>query len=117
MIEPGTLVGTLTLVLVVIGGVLMLLRRFLPQVGKRLQFADRLQHQGILALTPQCSVALVRIGQETLVLGVTPHAVTLLTKSPVVDRTENEQDRKTFTDRKDEEMQDSTSLEQLEAGR
>lgn len=66
-------------------GVVAIARRFAPQLGRRLQRAGRLQHLGLLSLTPQCSVALVRIGQETLVLGLTPHAVTLLTKTHTTD--------------------------------
>ena len=56
-------------------------QRLLPKLGRRSQAADRLQTLGFLPLTPQCSVALVRVGHETLVLGLTPHAVTLLTKT------------------------------------
>ena len=81
MIESHAIIGTLTLAFVGLAGVLLLVRWWAPQFKQRMQFAGRLQREGLLALTPQCSVALVRIGQETLVLGVTPHTVTLLTKT------------------------------------
>jgi flagellar biogenesis protein FliO len=55
--------------------------RVLPRLRQRMQAAGRLQMLGHLALSPQCSVALIRVGAETLVLGVTPQSVTLLTKS------------------------------------
>ena len=114
MIEPGTLIGALTLVLIGMGGVVVLLRRFAPQLGRRLQLADRLQHQGLLSLTPQCSVALVRVGQETLVLGVTPHAVTLLTKAQGISDQGDKQDGRTSSERrKDLEMQASLFSEKL----
>jgi flagellar biogenesis protein FliO len=58
-----------------------------------LQRAGRLQHLGFLSLTPQCSVALVRIEREILVLGVTPHAVTLLTKTHDPNAKEEERNR------------------------
>ncbi|MBI3304281.1 MAG: flagellar biosynthetic protein FliO [Deltaproteobacteria bacterium] len=81
MTEVGQVIGALALVLAGMVGVALLIRRFLPQLGSRYRPAGPLQHLGLLALTPQCSVALVRAGQETLVLGLTPHAVTLLTKA------------------------------------
>jgi flagellar biogenesis protein FliO len=81
MSESGAMSGILALVLIGVIGIAVVMRRFAPQWGQRLQLAGRLQHVGLLSLTPQCSVALVRIGQETLVLGLTPHAITLLTKT------------------------------------
>ncbi|MGE0679675.1 MAG: FliO/MopB family protein [Candidatus Binatia bacterium] len=81
MNEPGTIIGVLALALVGFLGVVAIVRRFAPQLGQRLQRAGRLQHLGSLSLTPQCSVALVRIEGEILVLGLTPHTVTLLTKA------------------------------------
>ncbi len=56
-------------------------RRYLPLLGKNFRPRGSLKQLGILALTPQCSVALVQAGEETLVLGLTPHNVTLLTKA------------------------------------
>ena len=81
MNEPGTVIGMLALILVGLFGVVAIVRRFAPQLGQRLQRAGRLQQLGFLSLTPQCSVALVRIEREILVLGLTPHTVTLLTKT------------------------------------
>lgn len=116
MIEPGTIIGTLALVLVAMGGVIVLLRRLAPQLGRRLQLASRLQHQGLLSLAPQCSVALVRVGQETLVLGVTPHAVTLLTKAQLSDQEEKQGGETSAEQRKSAEMQDSFLAEKFEVG-
>jgi len=81
MNESGAVFGTLALVLICLIGVMILVRRFAPHWGQRLQLTSRLQHLGLLSLTPQCSVALIQIGPEILVLGVTPHTVTLLTKA------------------------------------
>jgi len=39
------------------------------------------QHLGTLPLTPQSSLALVRVYKETLVLGITAQSVTLLAKA------------------------------------
>ncbi len=57
------------------------MQRLLPRLKQRVQAAGRLQMLGLLALTPQCSVALVQAGRETLVLGVTTQTVTLLMKT------------------------------------
>jgi flagellar biogenesis protein FliO len=91
MNEPGTVIGALGLALIGLLGVIAIVRRFAPQLGQRLQGAGRLQHLGLLSLTPQCSVALVQIGREILVLGLTPHTVTLLTKTH--DPNANEEER------------------------
>jgi flagellar biogenesis protein FliO len=90
MNEPGTVIGALALVLIGLLGIVAIVRRFAPQLGQRLQRAGRLQHLGFLSLTPQCSVALVRIEREILVLGLTPHVVTLLTKTHDSDAEEEE---------------------------
>jgi flagellar biogenesis protein FliO len=90
MNEPGTIIGALALALVGLLGVVAVVRRFAPQLGQRLQRAGRLQHLGLLSLTPQCSVALVRVEREILVLGLTPHAVTLLTKTHDPDAKDKE---------------------------
>jgi flagellar biogenesis protein FliO len=81
MTELGRMGGALLLLVAGIVGVALLARRFLPLLGQKYRPEGTLQHLGLLALTPQCSVALVRAGQETLILGLTPHSVTLLTKS------------------------------------
>lgn len=78
--ELGRMIGTLFLLLAGVVGVAILARRFLPLNGQRNPRQGPLQPLGLLALTPQCSVALVQAGQDTLVLGLTPQTVTLLTK-------------------------------------
>ena len=55
--------------------------RWLPFAGRRSVLGTALQHLGTLPLTTQSSLALVRVYNETLVLGITPHSVTLLTKA------------------------------------
>jgi flagellar biogenesis protein FliO len=81
------------LVLVLVGfiGLAFAVQRFLPRLGRRFQLMGRLQALGVLTLTPQCSVALVRAGGETLVLGLTPQSVTLLTKLPAASPLESEE--------------------------
>jgi flagellar biogenesis protein FliO len=81
MIAMGQFVGPLVLVLAGMIAVAILARRFLPTLGRPYRAEGSLQRLGLLALTPQCSVALVRAGQDTLVLGLTPQSVTLLTKA------------------------------------
>jgi len=61
------------------------IQKFVLQLGQRFRAAEYIKPLGLLTLTPQCSVAVVRAGRETLVLGLTPHAVTLLTKTPADD--------------------------------
>jgi flagellar biogenesis protein FliO len=75
------MMGTFSLLLAGIVGLAFIARRLLPLLGQRYQPRSSLKHLGTLALTPQCSVALVEAGQETLVLGLTPHHVTLLAKA------------------------------------
>jgi flagellar biogenesis protein FliO len=82
MAETGLLGQTGVIVLVSLIGLACGVRRFCPQVSQRFRARNHLESLGLLALTPQCSVALVRAGQEMLVLGVTPQAVTLLAKMP-----------------------------------
>jgi flagellar biogenesis protein FliO len=105
MNEPGTVIGALGLVLIGLLGVVAFVRRFAPQLGQRLQRAGRLQHLGVLSLTPQCSVALVRIEREILVLGLTPHAVTLLTKTYDLDAKEEEHKGATAKEQRSETRQ------------
>lgn len=90
MHEPESLMGVLGLLLISLLGVVAIVRRFAPQLGQRFHRAGRLKHLGCLSLTPQCSVALVRIGREILVLGLTPQAVTLLTKTHESDAKDEE---------------------------
>ena len=61
--------------------------RWLPLAGRSSAVGAALQHLGTLPLTAQSSLTLVRVYNETLVLGITPHSVTLLTKAP--DRNSN----------------------------
>lgn len=79
--ETVRMMGTLSLVLAGIVSLAVIARRFLPLLGQKYQPESPLKHLSTLALTPQCSIALVRAGQETLVLGLTSHSVTLLTKA------------------------------------
>ena len=73
----------LSLAFVIAGmvGLAFVARRYLPLLGKKFRPRGPLKQLGVLALTPQCSVALVQAGEETLVLGLTPHNVTLLAKA------------------------------------
>jgi flagellar biogenesis protein FliO len=80
MAEFGSMMSALALVVATVFGVALLVRYFLPVFAQRSGGEGPLQRLGLLALTPQCSVALVRVGQETLVLGLTAHSMTLLTK-------------------------------------
>ena len=81
MTEIGQMAGALLLVLSSLFGGVFFLRRLAPHIMQRYQTAEALQHLGLLTLTPQCSVALVRARQDILVLGLTPQTVTLLTKA------------------------------------
>lgn len=68
---------------VVLGGMVLLAIiawRLSPLFGQKGRQAGSLARLGTLALTPQCSIALVRVGQETLVVGLTPQSVSLLAK-------------------------------------
>ena len=55
--------------------------RWLPFASHRSTAGAALQHLGTLPLSTQSSLALVRVYNETLVLGITAHSVTLLTKT------------------------------------
>jgi flagellar biogenesis protein FliO len=58
-----------------------LVGRWLPFAARRSAIGASLQHIATLPLTPQSSVALIRVYDETLVLGITAQRVTLLTKA------------------------------------
>ena len=58
-----------------------LMSRWLPFSRCPAAIGASLQHIGTLPLTAQSSLALVRVYNETLVLGITPQSVTLLTKA------------------------------------
>lgn len=55
-------------------------RRVFPSLGRRSAFGGALEHLGSLPLTAHSSLALVRLYKETLLLGVTPQSITLLSK-------------------------------------
>ena len=80
MAELGSMMSALALVVAAVFGVALLVRRLLPVFAQHSRGDRSPKRLGMLALTPQCSVAVVRVGQETLVLGLTAHNVTLLTK-------------------------------------
>ena len=56
------------------------LRRLMPTFGRRISAGGALEHLASLPLTAQSSLALVRLHKETLLLGITPQSITLLTK-------------------------------------
>src|SRR5258705_6640635 len=72
--------GVVLLLVGLLAGIYVI-QKFIPHLGQRLRAAEHIKPLGLLTLTPQCSVAVIRAGRETLVLGLTPHAVTLLTKT------------------------------------
>ncbi len=70
--------------LLVTGGLILVAvvaHRLLPLLKRNGGPNHPLKHLGSLALTPQCSVALVQIGGETLILGIGAQSVSLLAKA------------------------------------
>ena len=61
-------------------GLSALMQRFLPALGRRGNLAGALEHLGTMPLTAQSSLALVKLHDETLLLGITPQSITLLAK-------------------------------------
>lgn len=57
-----------------------LLSRLIPSLGPRASAGGALEHLGALPLTTQSSLALIRLHDETLLLGITAQSVTLLTR-------------------------------------
>jgi flagellar biogenesis protein FliO len=55
-----------------------LLRRLFPTLKRRASIDGALEHLASLPLTAQSCLALVRLHQETLLLGITPQSITLL---------------------------------------
>ncbi len=55
-------------------------RRVFPSLRRRSAFNGALEHLGSLPLTAHSSLALVRLYKETLLLGITPQSITLLSK-------------------------------------
>ncbi len=76
----------LSLFIVFILGLAYAARRFLPLLRDKYRSRGILRHHGTLALTSQCSVALVQAGRETLILGLTPNSVTLLGRTTEDER-------------------------------
>ena len=63
-----------------LSGCAVLLQRLMPALRRRGNLGNALEHLGTLPLTAQSSLALVRLHGETLLLGITPQHITLLTK-------------------------------------
>jgi flagellar biogenesis protein FliO len=80
MAEVMRTLSIFALLLISAASLWLIARRLLPLCGQSQRPESPLRHLGTLPLTPPCSVALVRAGQETLVLGLTSQSVTLLTK-------------------------------------
>jgi len=56
-------------------------RRLWQALSRRSATRGALEHLGSLPLTAQSSLALVRLNKETLLLGISPQGITLLTKN------------------------------------
>jgi len=56
-------------------------RRLWQALSRRTATLGTLEHLGSLPLTAQSSLALVRLNKETLLLGISPQGITLLTKT------------------------------------
>jgi flagellar biogenesis protein FliO len=67
-----------------LSGCAALLQRLMPVLRRRGNLGNALEHLGSLPLTAQSSLALVRLQDETLLLGITPQSITLLTKVSAV---------------------------------
>lgn len=55
-------------------------QRWFPALGRRSALGGALEQLASLPLTPQSSLVLVRFHQETLLLGITPQSIVLLSK-------------------------------------
>ena len=64
-----------------LGVLIECVRRLMPTFGRRVYAGSALEHLASLPLTAQSSLALVRLHKETLLLGITPQSITLLTKA------------------------------------
>jgi flagellar biogenesis protein FliO len=53
----------------------------MPALSRQRTIGNALVHLGTLPLTAQSSLSLVRLHDETLLLGITPQNITLLTKT------------------------------------
>jgi flagellar biogenesis protein FliO len=63
-------------------GARALLQRFAGVFNRRQTAGGALEHLATLPLSPQPSLVLVRLGQQTLLLGATAHNISLLASSP-----------------------------------
>jgi flagellar biogenesis protein FliO len=63
-----------------IAGLAAFIRRIVPALARRSAVAGALEHLASLPLTAHSSLALVRLNKQTLLLGITPQGITLLTK-------------------------------------
>jgi len=70
-------------------------KRFLPRLNLRPNLGCVLEQLASLPVGPQCSVSVIRAGDEKLVIGITPHSITLLSKSGFPPTAE--EDKKTET--------------------
>jgi flagellar biogenesis protein FliO len=62
------------------GAMSAFIHKILPALGRRSALNGALEHLASLPLTAQSSLALVRLHHETLLLGITPQSITLLSK-------------------------------------
>jgi flagellar biogenesis protein FliO len=81
MSDIGQIAGTYVGMLLVIGGLAFVACRLGRLVRTRHNTESSLSHLTTLALSPQCSVAVVRTAQEELILGLTAQHVTMLSKT------------------------------------
>ena len=63
-----------------LSGLSAIFSRLIPSLGRRASVGAALEVLGTLPLTAQSSLALVRLHDETLLLGITAQSVTLLTR-------------------------------------
>lgn len=56
-------------------------QRLIPALSRQRTISNALVHLGTLPLTAQSSLSLVRLHDETLLLGITAQNITLLTKA------------------------------------
>jgi flagellar biogenesis protein FliO len=68
-------------------------QRCMPVLGRRGNLAGVVEHLGTMPLTAQSSLALVKLRDEMLLLGITPQNITLLAKGDVLARHESTADR------------------------
>lgn len=81
MNDIGHLAGPSLGLILILGGLVFVASRGSRLLRARQPAEQILTLQSTVALTPQCSVAVVRTAQEELILGLTAHNVTILTKT------------------------------------